>query len=395
MQILFAASVRTEIHSGPAADYSLSLTLVTPMNRRSFLSTCVATSFVAPLAGAIRTGQFESACQALEGATATGQVAAAVLHVIRGKDSFTQHFGAAKSIDSMFLLGSISKPICITALMALLDQGEFQLEDPAKKFLPKFKGDGREQITMRDLMTHVSGLPDQLPENDALRRNHADLNQFVETAMQTPLIFPPRTRYGYSSMAILLATHVAELISGTNIRDLVEKTVLSPLEMKHSAQGLGRFQLSDFVPCQTEFAAPEAGAGDPTAKDWDWNSSYWRGLGAPWGGTQASAADVGRFLSEFLHEQGRVLKPETARLMIRNHNPKDLTPRGLGFNVGAGAGSRGCSSETFGHTGSTGTLAWADRSKNTICVVLTSLPGRAVIPHPRDLAGEAVISSLL
>jgi CubicO group peptidase (beta-lactamase class C family) len=364
------------------------------MNRRDFLLSGVAASLATPLLGAVRTEQFEAAIRVLDEATSDGQVSAAVLHVVRKEDSFSSYFGTAKSSDAMFLLGSISKPICVTALMTLFDQGQFRLDDPAKKFLPKFTGDGRERITMRDLVTHVSGLPDQLPENDALRRKHANLNEFVDKAIQTPLLFAPGTRYSYSSMAILLATHVAELISGTDIRDLVEKTVLAPLKMQHSAQGFGRFQLSDFMPCQTEFAAPEAGAGDPTAKDWDWNSLYWRGLGAPWGGTHASAPDVGRFFSEFLHEQGQVLKPETARMMVSNHNAPQLIPRGLGFNVGAAAGSPGCSSETFGHTGSTGTLAWADRVKDTICVVLTSLPGRAIDPHPRDLAGAAVVSAL-
>ena len=365
------------------------------MNRRSFLSSSLAAGIATPLLSAVQDGRYEGACEVLKKSTSTGQVSAAVLHVVRKGESFTQHFGTAKSGDAMFLLGSISKPICITALMTLFDQGEFQLDDPAKRFLPKFTGDGRDQITMRDLMTHISGLPDQLPENDALRRSHADLNQFVDKAIRTPLLFAPRTRYSYSSMAILLATHVAELISGTNIRDLVEKSVLVPLQMQHSAQGLGRFQLSEFVPCQTEFAAPEAGAGDPTAKEWDWNSPYWRGLGAPWGGTHASAADVGRFLAEFLHEQGRVLKPETARLMVSNHNATELTPRGLGFNVGSAAGSRGCSVATFGHTGSTGTLAWADCNQQVTCVVLTSLPGRAIQPHPRDLAGDAVSAMFL
>ncbi|MFO0999455.1 MAG: serine hydrolase domain-containing protein [Planctomycetaceae bacterium] len=364
------------------------------MNRRDFVLSSFLSGVAAPVFATLQTEQFESACQTLDQATASGQISAAVLHVIHKEQTFSQHFGTPESADAMFLLGSVSKPICITALMTLFDKGEFQLDNPAQKFLPKFTGEGRERITMRDLMTHVSGLPDQLPENDTLRRSHADLNEFVEKAVRTPLLFQPRARYGYSSMAILLASHVAELISGTNIRDLVEQTVLDPLEMKHSAQGFGRFQLSDFVPCQTEFAAPESGAGDPTAKDWDWNSSYWRGLGAPWGGTHASAPDVGRFLAEFLQEQGRILKPETARLMIRNHNAKKLTPRGLGFNVGVSAGSRGCSANTFGHTGSTGTLAWADPDREAICVVLTSLPGRAVEPHPRDLAGAAVVASL-
>jgi CubicO group peptidase (beta-lactamase class C family) len=163
--------------------------------------------------------------------------------------------------------------------------------------------------------------------------------------------------------------------------------------MKHSALGLGRFTLDDMVACQTEHAAPEAGGGDPAAKDWDWNSPYWRKLGVPWGGAHASAPDVGRFLGEFLFAEGTVVKPTTASLMVNNHNAAGITPRGLGFSVGTAAGSRGCSEKTFGHTGSTGTLCWADPASETICVVLTSLPGRAVQPHPRELAAAHVAAA--
>src|ERR1700688_1286196 len=121
---------------------------------------------------------------------------------------------------------------------------------------------------MQHLLTHVSGLPGQLPENDELRRKHASLAEFAEHTIRTPLEFVPGAKYQYSSMAILLATRVAEHLAGTDIIRLVEQTVLQPLKMEHSAQGLGRFKLEDMVPCQTEHAAPEAGAGDPTAKDW-------------------------------------------------------------------------------------------------------------------------------
>jgi CubicO group peptidase (beta-lactamase class C family) len=163
--------------------------------------------------------------------------------------------------------------------------------------------------------------------------------------------------------------------------------------MQYSVQGLGRFKLADMIAVQTERAAPESGGGDPNAKDWDWNSPYWRKLGAPWGGTHASAPDIGLFLAEFLNEKGTVVKPETARLMVSNHNRAGLAPRGLGLNVGSSAGSTGCSELTFGHTGSTGTLAWADPASHTTCVVLTSLPARAVQPHPRDLAGASVAAA--
>ena len=342
-----------------------------------------------PLFAALERERMDKAVEVLTRATREGQVAAAVLHVVQRENSFTRAFGKAQSADAMFLLGSISKPISVTALMTLFDRGEFKLSDPLKKFIPRFAGDHRDEVTMQHVLTHVSGLPDQLVENAELRSKHGRLSEFVEHAIRTPLQFVPGSKYQYSSMGILLAARVAELISGTDIRALVDRAVFRPLRMQHSALGLGRFKLEDMVACQTEHAAPEAGGGDPKAKDWDWNSPWWRRLGAPWGGAHASAPDLGRFLAEFLNETGACLKPETARLMVRNHNPPGLTPRGLGWNVGLSAGGKGGSERSFGHTGSTGTVAWADPATRTICVVLTSLPARAVQPHPRDLAAAA------
>jgi CubicO group peptidase (beta-lactamase class C family) len=360
------------------------------VKRRRFIASGLAVGLGTPVFAALRQEGLDKAAEVLGRATREGQVAAAVLHVVQRETSFTRSFGKALSEDAMFLLGSISKPICLAGLMTLFDRGEFRLDDPLKKFIPQFAGEHRDQVTMQHLLTHVSGLPDQLPENNELRRKHASLLEFAEHAMRVPLQFVPGTKYQYSSMAVLLAARVAEIISGKDILHLVDSAVFRPLKMQHSSQGLGRFKLETMVPCQTEHAAPEAGGGDPTAKDWDWNSPYWRKLGAPWGGTHASAPDLRKFLAEFLNESGLCVKPETARLMVRNQNPAGLTSRGLGFNVGVAAGSPGCSEKTFGHTGSTGTIAWADPKTQSLCVVLTSLPAGAVQPHPRDLAANAI-----
>jgi CubicO group peptidase (beta-lactamase class C family) len=363
------------------------------MNRRTFLGAALAFAATPPLFAAVRGKRWVDAVAVLEQATARKQVDAAVLHVVQRHESFTRHFGKAGSGDAMFLLGSISKPITVTALMTLFDRGRFQLQDRVTKFLPAFTGGGRDEVTIRHLLTHVSGLPDQLASNNELRKRHAPLKEFAAQAMRARLDFAPGARYQYSSMGILLAARVAERISGTDILTLVERAVFRPLGMKRSAQGLGQFKLEEMVSCQTAGAAPESGGGDPKAREWDWNSPYWRRLGAPWGGTHASAPDLARFLGEFLGARGQVVRPETARLMVRNHNPKGFTPRGLGFGVGTGAGSPGCSERTFGHTGSTGTLCWADPVSETICVVLTSLPRRAAQRHPRDLAAERVAAA--
>src|SRR5208283_5901543 len=114
------------------------------------------------------------------------------------------------------------------------------------------------------------GLPDQLANNNELREQHAPLTEFAAQTMRTRLDFAAGDRYQYSSMGILLATRIAELVSGSDILTLVDRTVFQPLGMKHSAQGLGRFKLEEMVSCQMEGAAPESGGGDSRARDWDW-----------------------------------------------------------------------------------------------------------------------------
>ena len=146
------------------------------MKRRTLLQLGVGTALATPLLTAVR-GVFASgprqekldaAAAVLTKAVDEKQVDAAALCVRQGKNEFIKSFGAAKSSDAMFLLGSISKTMSVAALMTLLDQGKFRLEDPAKKFLPEFTGGSRDKVTVGQLLTHVSGLPDQLPENQAL-----------------------------------------------------------------------------------------------------------------------------------------------------------------------------------------------------------------------------------
>ena len=199
------------------------------MKRRTFLGTALAITAAAPLFAALRGKRWDAAAEVLERATAGKQVDAAVLHVAQGDESLTRHFGKAASGDAMFLLGSVSKPINVAAVMTLFDRGEFRLDDRVRRFLPAFDGDGRGDVTIRHLLTHTSGLPDQLADNDQLRKRHAPLSEFAGQAMRTPLGFAPGARYQYSSMGILLATQIGERLGGSDILELVDRTVFEPL----------------------------------------------------------------------------------------------------------------------------------------------------------------------
>src|SRR5690349_4508105 len=159
------------------------------MKRRTILQIGVGTALASPLLAAVRDDKLDAAAAVLSKATGEGLVEAATLCVRQGHREFVKAFGTAKSEDAMFLLGSISKPMSVAAVMTLFDQGKFRLDDPVKKFLPEFTGGSRDKVTIRQLLTHVSGLPDQLPENQELRSSHASLAKFVAATVGTPLQF--------------------------------------------------------------------------------------------------------------------------------------------------------------------------------------------------------------
>src|SRR5260370_37117525 len=121
------------------------------MLRRRFLGTAVAWASAPPLLAALRGKRWDDAAEVPERATTDKQVAAAVLHVVQKDESYTRHFGKADSDDAMFLLGSISKPINVTAVMTLLDKGELQLDHLVKKYLADVTGDRPADVTIRHL----------------------------------------------------------------------------------------------------------------------------------------------------------------------------------------------------------------------------------------------------
>src|SRR5262245_24043035 len=108
------------------------------MKRRAFLQVGLSATFGAPLLAAGRRDRLDEAAEVLDRATTEGQVTAAAMHVVQRDSTFSRAFGQAKSADAMFLLGSISKPIAMTALMTLFDKQLFRLDDPLKKFISSF-----------------------------------------------------------------------------------------------------------------------------------------------------------------------------------------------------------------------------------------------------------------
>jgi len=288
----------------------------------------------------------------ISSAVGSGKLESAVLRVESRGKVYEKAFGKAR-VDSPFLIASITKPMTATAAMILCERGKLSLDDLASKHLPGVD----KRLTLRHLLTHTSGLPDMLPDNDDLRRRNAPLSEFVKGAMKVPLEFVPGTKVQYQSMGILLASEIVERVSKRPLREFLHDELFKPLDMSRTALGMGKYKMSDVVRSQVD--------PTPETKHWDWNSPYWRNLGAPWGGAHATAADIAAFLRAFAKPVGKPVSKETARLMTSNQALGLKPGWGIGWNV---------TPKPFGHSGSTGTLSWADAEKDTIFVMLTSLP---------------------
>ncbi len=328
------------------------------MHRRTFLFGSAALTLVPHLARA----NPEEAFRVIQGQVDSGELGGAVLHVTHRGRTISRAFGSCTD-RSVFYLASLTKPMVATAIMQLVDRGAIALHDRANRYIPELTGGERDAVTIKHLVTHTSGLPDMLPENDELRTRHAPLSEFVARACRTPLLYSPGTQCRYQSMGILLAGEIVARVTGSPLADVLQRDVFAPLGMRDSSLGLGGRRLEDTVQLQRD---------EPT--DWAQNSPYWRNLLAPWADVHATAADVARFANYFLHPDPRVVKPETAATMLVNQNDGLNTAWGIGWSFGR-YGS-GASPRAVGHGGSSGTSMWIDPVHDLSCVLLTSLPSR-------------------
>jgi CubicO group peptidase (beta-lactamase class C family) len=322
------------------------------------------------------------ACRMLEQEVSSGRVGAAALLVARdGAVAVERGYGRLRRDpaapecrpDSVFLVASISKPITAMAVMKLVERGTLRLDDPAAKHLPEFRGGGREQITVRRLLCHASGLPDMLPENIELRKRLAPLAEFVKASLRTPLLFEPGTKVSYQSMGLLLAAEIVERLTRRKLDAFLQTEVFGPLGMQQSAMGLGRRRIEETV--QVDLPAAGDVAQTDADRPWNWNSPYWRNLGAPWGGMHTTVGDIAVVLQAMLDGGKPVLKPASAAEMLTDQNRGLNTPWGLGWRLGPDAFYPGSPPEAFGHHGATGTLCWADPARRMVFVLFTNRPG--------------------
>jgi CubicO group peptidase (beta-lactamase class C family) len=301
--------------------------------------------------------------------------------------------------DTRFLVASLTKPVVAAAAVRCMEMYELPLTAKVCSVLPEFVGEGFDRIEIWHLLTHTSGLPDMVSDNLQLRERHAELPKFFRSICQSNLSFTPGSSVGYQSMGFLVLSTIVERVSGFAFDDFIRKEIFFPAGMNHSTLG-----------AEVDAGVPVILPTGQVGTSWNWNSPYWRNLGAPWGGLLSTAKDLAAFahlfVSDGLSPNGRrVLTEASIRLMSRDWTSslgEGFPPLGLGWfvrgngdiaqpgdvTIGDSTGvttsadvvydrrffGSQFSENALGHCGVTGCVMWADPRGATAAALLTNMP---------------------
>jgi CubicO group peptidase (beta-lactamase class C family) len=284
--------------------------------------------------------------------------------------------------DALFLMASITKPVTYLGAMLLVERGLLNLTDPVARYVPEFTGNGKEDVLVRHLFTHTSGLPDMLPNDLALRKRNVPLQRFLDGAVrETELLFRPGTQVSYQSMGTAIVAEIIQRLSGKPIAEYLKREVFDPLGMASTGLGSKGFARERLVRVETP--------GYQTDEKADWNSEYWQQIGVPWGGMFSTAEDFA-IVCQLLLNKGtwagvRLLSPAAVRAMTTNRLLEEpnlpeavarTKPWGLGWRLNHPGTPESwgdlLGKDVFGHTGATGTTVWIDPQTQGFCILLTN-----------------------
>jgi uncharacterized protein YbbC (DUF1343 family)/CubicO group peptidase (beta-lactamase class C family) len=321
----------------------------------------------------------------LQDAIRSGQTPGAVLLVWHdGQVIYRKAFGERSvepqhepmTVDTIFDLASLTKVIATTtAVMQLEQQGKIRLNDPVAKYIPEFAQNGKDAITLRQLLTHFSGLREDL---DLTQPWQGKETGYAIAFSQVP-VDPPGARFLYSDVNFIVLGAVVERVTGQTLDAYCHEKIFAPLHMETTrflppAEWLPRISPTQFDEHDQMLRSM---VHDPTARR--------MGGVAGHAGLFSTADDLAKF-SEFLLSGGPVLSPLAIEKMTTPQQPPtSAVLRGLGWDIDSPLSSnRGelLPVGSFGHTGFTGTSLWIDPTTQTFIILLTN----AVHPQGKDNA---------
>jgi uncharacterized protein YbbC (DUF1343 family)/CubicO group peptidase (beta-lactamase class C family) len=277
----------------------------------------------------------------------------------------------AMTLDTIFDCASLTKVVATTSsLMKLFEEGKFRMNDKITDYIPEFQG-GKSDITIRNLMTHFSGLQPDVPLNTAW----TGYQHGLDLAFTVKPAGPPGARYVYSDINFILLGELVHRLSGQMVSDYARQNVFLPLGMKDSMFQPPAALVPRIAPTErlSKNGPPLRGVvHDPTARN--------MGGVAGHAGLFSTAADLSRFSQMMLNggelDGTRLFSPLTVTKFTEPQSPPDQAIlRGFGWDIDSpNSGNRGelFPIGSFGHTGFTGTSIWIDPSTKTYVILLAN-----------------------
>jgi uncharacterized protein YbbC (DUF1343 family)/CubicO group peptidase (beta-lactamase class C family) len=323
---------------------------------------------------------------AIEQAVGEAQIPGAVLIVgHHGQVIYRKAYGSraleprreAMTLDTVFDLASLTKVIATTtAVMQLVEQGKVRLNDPVAKYLPEFAQNGKDDITVRQLLVHFSGLE---PDLD-LKATWEGKQTAYGMAFADAPGDAPGSKFTYSDVNFIVLGALVERVSGETLDEYVQRHIFVPLKMTRTRYAPPAAWLPKIAP--TQYDENEhmlwGVVHDPTARR--------MGGVAGHAGLFSTGDDLAKFAQTLLDGGDGILSELTVEKMTRPEQPPAAPVlRGFGWDIDSPLSSnRGdlLPVGSYGHTGWTGTSIWVDPTTETYIILLTN----AV--HPRG--GNAI-----
>jgi uncharacterized protein YbbC (DUF1343 family)/CubicO group peptidase (beta-lactamase class C family) len=284
------------------------------------------------------------------------------------------------TMDTVFDMASLTKVVATTsAVMMLVEDGRIRLSDPVAQFIPEFAKYGKNRVTIRHLLTHMSGLRPDVDLADPWVGHDAA----IQLANEEVLMAPPGQRFVYSDIGFFLLADIVSRVSGQKFEAFVAERLFKPLGMTDTGflpPAAMRERIAPTEVC-TPYGWPCAGPDaqmlrgtvhDPTARR--------MGGVAGHAGLFSTANDMVRFARMLLRggelDGVRVMSPLTVARMTSPSTPEgEANVRGLGWDMDSSFSSnRGelLPLGSFGHTGFTGTSIWVDPTTKAFVIFLSS-----------------------
>lgn len=273
-------------------------------------------------------------------------------------------------VDTIFDAASLTKVVaCTPAVLLLIERGQLGLEDRVAKYLPEFAANGKDAITIRQLLTHTSGLRPDI----SLKPDWSGYEEAIRLAYAEKLSYQPGEKIVYSDTGPILLGEIVRRISGKPLDQFLQAGLYGPLGMKDTGFNPPKEKLARIAPTEVENGVPVRGVvHDPRARR--------MGGVAGHAGLFLTAGDLARYARMLLNggelDGVRIFKPETVQLMTSVQTPPNVSGRrGLGWDIDTGySGPRGelFPLGSYGHTGWTGTSIWIDPFSKTFVIFLSN-----------------------